>query len=227
MKHLACIMDGNRRWAKARNLPPWQGHHEGLKAAERAVEFCLHNSISVLSLYVFSVENFKRSSQELDFLFGPVLDAACQQLDAYRAQGVQVRLVGDPALFPVQVRNKQQELEYFEGTPQLIVYLLLAYGGQQEIVAVMQRVACAVQAGTLNPAAIHADTFFRYSWLGPVAPPDLIIRTGGAKRLSNFFLYQSAYSELCFLDCMWPDLQIHDLTVALQAFNSAQRNFGK
>ncbi len=228
MNHLACIMDGNRRWAKARNLLPWLGHQEGVKALERTVDFCLSQNIPILSLYVFSLENFQRSEAELDFLFGPLFQEATHKFNAeYRRKGVRIRLVGDRSKFPASVAALVPELEQFEGEEKLLVNLLFAYGGQQEILAVMQRVAQDSKAGLLDPDAITAETFHRYSWLGHVPPPDLIIRTGGAKRLSNFFLFQSAYSELCFLECMWPDIQQSHLEHALQEFNASKRNFGK
>lgn len=228
MKHLACIMDGNRRWAKERNLDPWFGHEEGLKALERTVDFCLEKQIPILSLYVFSLENFQRSAQELQFLFGPLFQEATQHFDTeYRKKGVRIRLVGDRSKFPSSIAQLVPKLEQFDGKETLLVNLLFAYGGQQEMVAVMQRVAQEARDGHLDATAITPETFNSFSWLGNVVPPDLIIRTGGAKRLSNFFLFQSAYSELYFLDCFWPDIQKSHLETALQEFNNSKRNFGK
>lgn len=228
MKHLACIMDGNRRWAKEHNLMPWLGHQEGLKALERTVDFCLEQQIPILSLYVFSLENFQRSAQELEFLFGPLFQEATKKFDTdYRQKGVRIRLVGDRSKFPASIAQLVPQLEKFDGQHTLLVNLLFAYGGQQEIISVMQQVARQVETGMLNPESITAETFHQYSWLGEIAPPDLIIRTGGAKRLSNFFLFQSAYSELYFLDCMWPEVEKSHLEQALQKFNASKRNFGK
>ena len=124
MQHLACIMDGNRRWATERGLSPWLGHQEGLKAVERTVEFCLENNIPILSLYVFSVENFQRSAPELEFLFGPLFSEAAKKFDTeYRAKGIQVRFVGDKSLFPESIQKLAPQLEAFDGKPQLLINL--------------------------------------------------------------------------------------------------------
>jgi len=228
LTHLACVMDGNRRWAKKRGLFPWDGHREGVTAAQRTVDYCLAKNIPYLTLYTFSVENLKRSFEEKSFLFDLIAKFVTDVLLAdYRDRGVCVKFIGDRSLFPEQLRGvfERVERETAYGTV-LTVHLLFCYGGQQEIVAAARTLAEHVARGELTPAAITKELFAATLWSGSIPAPDLVIRTGGNQRLSNFLSYQSAYSELYFSDTFWPDVDEKFLDAALLYFESSKRNFG-
>lgn len=228
VQHLACVMDGNRRWAKKRGLFPWDGHREGLNAAKKTVDYCLNKNIRYLTLYTFSIENLKRSVEEKGFLFDLIARFITDTVLAeYTSKGVQVRFVGDRALFPEQLRSliERVERETAHGDT-LTVQILFCYGGQQEIVAAARELAQRVARGELTPEAITKDVFTSVLWTGSVPAPDLVIRTGGNQRLSNFLCYQTAYSELYFSDTFWPDVDEKFLDVAFNYFESSKRNFG-
>ncbi len=227
IKHLALIMDGNRRWAKKRMLTPWKGHQEGVQAAQRVLNFCLKKNIACLSLYTFSLENFNRSAEEKNYLFEILAHETHKRLPELIEQGVRIRFIGDRALFPESVRSITQDVEEkTQHLDTLQVNLLFCYGSQQEIAHACKMIAQQVQAGLLKAEMIDASTVHSYLWTHTIPDPELIIRTGGRKRLSNFLLFQAAYSELYFLDCLWPDIQENELEEAIAAFDEITRNFG-
>jgi undecaprenyl diphosphate synthase len=228
LQHLACVMDGNRRWAKKRGLFPWDGHREGVTTAQRTVDYCLEKNIPYLTLYTFSVENLKRSLEEKSFLFDLIARFVTDILLVdYRDRGVCVKFIGDRSLFPERLRSvfERVERETAHGAI-LTVHLLFCYGGQQEIVAAARELAERVARGELTPEAITQELFASTLWTGSIPAPDLVIRTGGNQRLSNFLSYQSAYSELYFSDTLWPDVDEAFLNTALSYFESSKRNFG-
>jgi undecaprenyl diphosphate synthase len=227
LQHLACIMDGNRRWAKQRGLISWQGHKHGLDAAYRVVDFCLEKQIAYLSLYTFSTENLKRSAQERSFLFDFLAPQAMSEIIALKNKGVRVQFVGDRLLFPPSIVPlcNQIEKETAEGK-KLQLNLLFCYGGRQEIVAGIKNIFQKIKAGLLTEQDISDEVLEQHLWTKNTPPPDIIVRTGGMHRLSNFLLFQGAYSELYFLDCMWPDVQHSDLEKIISYFDHCQRNFG-
>ncbi|TET34304.1 di-trans,poly-cis-decaprenylcistransferase [Candidatus Dependentiae bacterium] len=226
--HLACIMDGNRRWAKQHGWLPWDGHRAGLKTAQRVVDFCLEQSISYLSLYTFSLENFRRPPQELNFLFNVLMKEMKEALlKKFIAKGVRVTFVGDRSLFPKAVLPICDEIE--EKTKEfsvLQVNLLFCYGGQQELVHGMKVIAQKLKSGELSEDDISDELLEQSLWTAGIPAPDLIVRTGGIKRLSNFFLFKAAYSEFFFLDCFWPELTHIHLNEVVESFHTRQRNFG-
>ncbi len=228
INHLACIMDGNRRWAKQHGWLPFDGHREGLKTAQRVIDFCLKQSIPHLSLYTFSLENFSRPPQELHFLFNVLMQEMKQKLlKEFIRKGVRVSFVGDRSLFPKAVIPVCQEIEeQTKGLSALKVNLLFCYGGQQEIVHGVKSIVQKIKAGLISEDAITDKLVEQSLWTSAVPAPDLIIRTGGVKRLSNFFLFKAAYSELFFLDCFWPELSHTDLQQVVESFYERQRNFG-
>lgn len=226
--HLACIMDGNRRWAQRQGWRAWDGHRAGVKAAGRAVDFCLSHSIPYLTLYTFSIENFKRSEQEKKFLFTILFKELKKDfIQQLIEKGVRVRFVGDRSLFPDGVAKECDEIEAMtQKGAQLQLNLLFAYGSRQEILHGVKTVAQQVANGSLSVDEITDQDFQNCLWTAGTPAPDIIVRTGGVSRLSNFLLFQAAYSELFFLDCMWPDISIKDLDTILEKFNETQRNFG-
>lgn len=224
MNHLACIMDGNRRWASARSLMPWRGHQEGVEAVRRVISFALEHSISYVTLYAFSLENFKRSAEEKNFLFSLMVDKSLQEVASLKQQGIKVQFVGDKEQFPALASKScatiEQETAHCD---RLTLFILFCYGGRQEMVAACKSIA----QQQVDPATLNEQTIKHFLWSADVPDIDLIIRTGGLRRMSNFLQYQSAYSELYFLDTLWPDITTNDLEKALDYFNRCKRNFGK
>ena len=228
LKHLACIMDGNRRWARDHKFETFFGHKKGLDAVQRVIDFCLEKHIKYLSLYAFSIENLQRPQEERRYLFEVLAQEALQDLEIFKRKNVCIKFIGDRALFPASMKPVCEKAEQeTESGAALQVNFLLCYGGKQEIVNATQRIAQEVAQGNLQPEAITPDVFEKFLWTSDMPSPDLIIRTGGQQRLSNFLLFQCAYSELYFLDCLWPDISSTQLESALTYFDKCRKNFGK
>jgi len=221
-------MDGNRRWAQKQGMAPWNGHRKGIEPIKTAVEFCLKKQIPYLSLYTFSLENLKRPQEELDYLFNMLAqEMTNEKLNELYQQGIKVRFVGDQSAFPDKLRATINDItERTASGDKLTLNILFCYGGQQEIVNATKKIVAAIQNGSLNVENITPETFNHYTWLGDQPHPDLIIRTANVKRLSNFLTFQSAYSELLFLECYWPDMTEKDFEKALNEFYSRKRSFG-
>lgn len=226
IQHLACIMDGNRRWAKQQGLKPWIGHKQGIESIRTVVQFALEQHIPYLSLYAFSLENTKRAPEELSFLFNLFNHIPEKQIQELIEQGVQVRFVGDAGAWSKTVHSTQEIEERTKEGKKLHLSVLLYYGGRQEILHAVKKCLAQVQQGLLRVEEVTQELFASYLWTGNLPDPELIIRTGGLQRLSNFLLYKAAYSELYFLNCLWPDLTKADLTTALQYYVTSKRNFG-
>jgi len=225
--HLACIMDGNRRWAQQNGMMPWYGHSQGAESVKTAIQFCIENSISYLSLYAFSLENFNRSALEKEYIFSYLINEADKQLPDFIAHGVSVRFVGDRSLFPAHVLPVCESIEQAtaQGT-NLKVQILFCYGARQELLAATKEIGRRVASGEIKAEDISESMLKEHLWTGAIPEPDLIIRTGGFKRLSNFLLYQSAYSELYFTDCLWPEITAQHLHDAMSSYHHYKRNFG-
>lgn len=226
--HLACIMDGNRRWAKSNGVSSWRGHKEGVKTVERVIDFCLEQKISYLSLYTFSLENFKRPAEELQYLFSVLLQSLKKRVVTDMVQkGVRISFIGDRDQFPKSALSTIQDIERACASgDRLNVQLLFCYGGRQEIVQGVRKAVKKMKAGELDIDALDDAQFESLLWTGGAPAPDIIIRTGGAQRLSNFLLFQAAYSEFFFLDCYWPALQSEQLHNVMNVYTERQRNFG-
>lgn len=228
IKHLACIMDGNRRWAHHRSLPSMFGHKEGIKAVERTADFCLKHNIPHLSLYTFSIENLKRSLSEKQSIFGLLVSYFTDnEIQKFIEKDVRIAFIGDRSLFPAQIIDTCANIE--KETAQgkkLTINFLFCYGARQEITDAVKKIVHAVQQGIVSPEHITDDLIVSKLWLTDIPDPELIIRTGGGQRLSNFLLYQAAYSELYFTDTLWPDFTEAHLIDALTYLNTCQRNFG-
>jgi len=221
--HIAIIMDGNGRWAQARNRPRYRGHREGLVAAKRTVKAARDLGVRYLSLYTFSTENWKRTEEEVAFLMGLISSHLRKEYDFYRENRVRVRHSGDLARLPVALQDEietvTRDTAEYDG---IQVILAINYGGRDEIVRSVNRWLASEQNGnnlTHEALATHLDQ--------PAVPePDLLIRTGGEHRLSNFLLWQCAYAELFFTDVLWPDFSSDDLATAILDFQSRDRRFG-
>ena len=227
MQHLACIMDGNRRFAKKNGLKPWLGHTKGVDAVRTTIEFCVQHNIPYLSLYAFSLENLHRSDEEKQHLFALMVDRIEKHSNEFSEKNIRIRFIGDRMRFPEQVLKSCSEIEdkTASGT-RLQVDVLFCYGGRQEIVAAARQAAQAVLQGTMRVEDITDESFSAQLWQGDIPAPDLIIRTGGVCRLSNFLLYQAAYAELYFSDLLWPEITTEHLQAAVDTFNQRKRTFG-
>ncbi len=228
MQHLAMIMDGNRRWARKNRLSSASlGHKKGVDSVKIAVEFCLKKNIKYLSLYMFSLENFNRSEEEKNYIFNLLDSTLKDNLPEFIKNNISVRFVGDRSYFPKSVVSTINlvEKETFN-LKKLFLNFLFCYGARQEIVSSVKKIAKKVKDGLLNIDDINEDTIKNESWLGGIPDPALLIRTGDVCRLSNFLLYQAAYSELIFLECGWPEINEKILQNCVDKFKSIRRNFG-
>ncbi len=229
IKHLVLIMDGNRRWAKEQGLQAWAGHESGIKPVKTAINFCLDRGIPNLSLYAFSLENFKRSAEELGHLFTVIESVLGDgKLEELVSRSVRIKFVGDRSQFPEKLRKLIERWEQKTATgDKLILNILFCYGGQQEIVAAVKEIARELKRGGLEPEDISGKTIEDHVWMAGIPAPDLVVRTGGAQRLSNVMQWQSAYSELLFLDTHWPAITYEDLEKVVDIYLQRRRNFGK
>ena len=227
VKHIALIMDGNRRWARAHGLPAVAGHREGVKTVERMTQYCLDKGVKYLTLYAFSIENFKRSEEEKSCLFDLIAHGMRSYVKKFMEHGLRIYFVGDRTLFPAHIKESCEAIELdTAGNDRLIVNILFCYGGQQEIVAAACSLARQLCAGTLKESELTCERFACELWSGHCPPPDLVVRTGGMRRLSNFLLYHAAYSELFFTQTLWPDFDIKDIDSMVYDYTFIKRNFG-
>lgn len=228
LNHLACIMDGNRRWATSRGMMPWAGHQEGVIAVRRTIAWCLSKQIRFLSLYAFSLENLARPEHEKRVIFDLLVTKTEEELPQLLEHGVRVNFVGDRALFGADILRRCEQIEQETSScNKLMLYVLFCYGSRQEIVAAAQKLAEKTARGELDPVTITVDMFKRTLWTGDVPDPELIIRTGGYSRLSNFMLFQAAYAELYVTQTLWPDMNDNQLNEAYRFFEESKRNFGR
>lgn len=227
MRHLACIMDGNRRWAHKQGLLLALGHQKGADAVRAAIDFCLKNKIAHLSLYTFSLENLNRSDTEKNFLYTLLIDQCKKRLDELQKAGVSVRFVGNRSFYTSAVLENVITIEKAtEKNTALYVYVMFCYGGRQELEnAALAFARNAIQSG-IKAEDLSIDEFKKLLWMNEVPDPELIIRTGGHQRLSNFMPYQSAYSELYFTPMLWPDMKHEHFQEALSYYEQCTRKFG-
>lgn len=227
VKHLAIIMDGNRRWAKERKQLAEYGHRKGTEKFELLIEYCLRRGIEMVSVYAWSLENFNRSPEEIQHILKILTEWSKTALPDLIKHGVKIRFVGDQKCFPETVRSTINHIEQStaQGT-KLHLNILFCYGGKQEIISAVNNIIKDVKAGKLQDVPSE-EVFKKYLWTEDIPDPDLIIRTGGVKRLSNFLTYQTAYSELYFTDRFWPDITMNDLDAALREYAQRKRTFGK
>ncbi|MFW5828610.1 MAG: polyprenyl diphosphate synthase [Alkalispirochaeta sp.] len=224
-RHIGIIMDGNGRWATDRNLRRTRGHKEGIEAAKRVVLQAIARGVEFLSLYAFSTENWRRAEDEVSFIMGLVARNLRDQYDFYRDNNVRVTHSGNISGLPQEVRREIAAVsrETRENTA-ITVNLAVNYGGRDEIVRAVNRWIDS-QSGTGAPPLAESD-LREFLDLPDVPDPDLVIRTGGEKRLSNFLLWECAYSELFFSPRLWPDWHGDDLDAAIEDFSRRKRNFG-
>ncbi|MEA2090108.1 MAG: polyprenyl diphosphate synthase [Thermoproteota archaeon] len=231
-EHIAIILDGNRRWALEQSLNPWVGHREGAKKVEQLLEWCLNLDVNSITLYAFSTENFRRSKREVEEILRVVEEKLRELLVSKRIHKhkVHVKVIGRVNLLPESLQRLIKDVETTtKDYDEHFLNVALAYGGRAEIVDAARKIGEEVKRGKLMPEDVDESMFERYLYTAHLSKqdPDLIIRTSGEERLSGFLLWQSAYSELCFLDIFWPDFRRIDLLRAIRTYQLRKRRFGQ
>ncbi len=226
-RHVAIIMDGNGRWAQSRGLPRTAGHNRGAEAVRRAVVGAAEIGISYLTLFGFSSENWKRPPTEIDDLMGLLRLYLRSEIAEFHRNGVRLKVIGErERLSQDLVSLIAGAEEMTSGNPGLQLTVALSYGGRSEIARAARHLAERAKAGQIDPAAIDESLFEAHLLTAGMPDPDLVIRTSGEKRISNFLLWQTAYSELVFVDRLWPDFTKQDLEDAIREFRSRDRRYG-
>jgi undecaprenyl diphosphate synthase len=225
--HIAIIMDGNGRWAAARGLPRAAGHRAGRDAVRRTVEACRELGVSVLTLYAFSTENWRRPRDEVGALMELLRESIIAEAEELHRNGIRLRLSGDlESIAPEILQELDRAVALTAGNQALILNVALNYGGRAELVRAARRIAAEAVASRLAPEAIDEGVIAAHLYTAGLPDPDLLIRTGSEQRLSNFLLWQSAYTEFCFLDAYWPDFGREHLAAAIAEYQLRQRRFG-
>jgi tritrans,polycis-undecaprenyl-diphosphate synthase [geranylgeranyl-diphosphate specific] len=230
-EHIAIILDGNRRWATEKMLNPWFGHEKGAEKVDQLLDWCLKLDVKSVTLYAFSTENFNRSQDEIDEIMRIAEDQFRKILTNERIHKneVRVKVIGRVNLLPENLQRLVADVEKATRSyDKHFLNIAFAYGGRAEIVDAARKVAEKVKDGELAVEKVDEETFAKYLYTAYMAKqdPDLIIRTSGEERLSGFLLWQSAYSEFCFLDVYWPDFRVIDLLRAVRIFQKRKRRFG-
>jgi undecaprenyl diphosphate synthase len=225
--HVAIIMDGNGRWAASRHLPRIAGHREGARALRRTIEATIECGVSWLTIYAFSSENWRRPMGEVLDLTGLLRHYLRTEIAELKANGVRLRFIGDRSRFDLDIQRELRTAERDTvGNSRLNLTVALSYGARAEIAAAARAVAEAVQDGRLDPDRLDESAFAGFLATAGMPDPDLVIRTSGEQRLSNFLLWQAAYAELVFLDVLWPDFGRDDFVAALADYARRDRRFG-
>lgn len=226
MEHIAFIMDGNGRWAKARGLPRTEGHRAGAETVRRVLGYCRDAGIRYLTLYAFSVENWKRPKEEVETLMHLLVAYLASEEKTFHENQVRIRYMGRKSDLPAEVREALDRVEAATAAYERQLILCLSYGGRTELAHAAQAIARQVARGELDPEAITEETIARNLYLPDVPDPDLIVRTSGEMRLSNFLLWQASYAELYVTPVLWPDFGEADFQAALASFASRERRYG-
>lgn len=226
-RHVAIVMDGNGRWAKARFLPRLMGHHRGVETARKVIRACSNAGVECLTLFAFSSENWKRPEEEVSGLMSLFVSALEREAAALKRHQVRMRFIGDRSAFSVELQQKIAQVEALTADCTGMHLLIAAnYGGRWDILQAARQLAQQVAQGVLPVAAIDEVAFDAALSTGTLPAPDLFIRTGGEHRISNFLMWQLAYAELYFVDTLWPEFDEAALQLAFVDFASRQRRFG-
>lgn len=225
-QHVAIIMDGNGRWAKAKGLPRTAGHVEGVTSVKRITEECARLGVKYLTVYAFSTENWNRPDMEIDALMGLVITKLEDEI--FMKNNIRFRMIGDMQRLPENVQKRLQEcMDKTAGNTKMTMVVALSYSSRWELARTMQEAAEKVKAGELQPSELTEEYISQHLQTNFMPEPDLLIRTGGEQRISNYLLWQCAYSEFYFCDTYWPDFHEEDLQLAIQDYQGRQRRFGK
>jgi undecaprenyl diphosphate synthase len=226
-KHIAIIMDGNGRWAKKRALPRIAGHHEGMKVVRRITRLANKLGVETLTLYAFSTENWKRPKMEVDYLMKLPEEFLGTFLPELMEENVQVRMMGYEDQIPGHTRNAiEKAMIETRNNTGLVLNFALNYGSRSEIIQAVNKIIDDVNSGTVEKSAITEETFSSYLMTSKLRDPDLLIRTSGEIRLSNFMLWQLAYTEFVFTDVLWPDFNEESLLEAVETYQNRSRRYG-
>jgi undecaprenyl diphosphate synthase len=227
-RHIAIVMDGNGRWAKARHRPRSFGHNAGRKAVREVVEGCLRQGVEALTLFAFSSENWGRPQDEVSSLMELFIRALDKEVDDLHGHGVRIRFIGDLGAFEPSLRQRMtQAMTHTAGNDKLHMNIAVNYGGRWDIVQAARKAAEAVARGEFRADEIDEKVFGHWISLAELPPLDLFVRTGGELRISNFLLWQAAYAELYFTDTLWPDFNQDSLQRAIEEYARRERRFGR
>jgi len=226
-KHIAIIMDGNGRWAKKRGLPRVAGHREGVKSVRDVVEACAQLGVKYLTLFAFSTENWKRPKHEIDTLMKLLIKTLRTETDKLHKNDIKLMAIGDIESLPVEVQRELKEaIEKTKNNKRMVLNLALSYSGRWEIIEAVKGIARDVKSGKIKVEEINDSLFASYLKTAGIPEPDLLIRTSGEFRISNFLLWQIAYTELYICDCLWPDFRRKHLYEAIRDYQKRERRFG-
>lgn len=226
-QHVAIVMDGNGRWAEKRGLPRIQGHKAGIEPVKKMIRCCLEKGIPCLSLFAFSSENWSRPIDEVNFLMELFLESLKNELAELNSNGISIRFTGDRAALKPLLQQQMTEAEALtQQNAQLTLNIVVNYGGKWDILTAAKKMVSAVQNGAMQLEAITEEDFDQFLDNHSLPDPDLLIRTSGELRLSNFYLWQMAYTELYFTQVPWPDFDEHEFDLALASFAARKRRFG-
>ena len=226
-RHIAIIMDGNGRWAVSKKMPRIMGHRAGVKTVRSIVEFCVKEQIEVLSLFAFSSENWRRPKKEVNMLMELFMGTLQSQVDKLDKNNIKLKIIGDKSAFSEKLQNKIFQAEQqTESNTGLTLVIAANYGGHWDITQAFQKITTKILAGELETQDISEELISQNLTTSELPEPDLFIRTGGEQRISNFLLWQLAYTEFYFTDSLWPDFDQSLMTKAINSFKSRQRRFG-
>ena len=227
-KHIAIIMDGNGRWAKSRQLPRSSGHQKGVKSVRTIVKHCAKIGVNTLTLFAFSSENINRPSKEVGLLFKLFLTVLRNETKKLKDNNIKLDIIGDLSVFTPEIQNLAEKTQQLlQNNTGLNLVIAANYGGQWDIVEAAKQIAAKAVNGEIEPESIDKNVFGGYTTLAQYPRVDLLIRTSGEVRVSNFLLWDIAYSELYFCDTLWPDFDTNDLDIAIKNFHSRDRRFGE
>ncbi len=227
-RHVAIIMDGNGRWATARKLPRVAGHAKGVDAVRRVVEACARRGVQFLTLFAFSSENWRRPAEEVSVLMRLFIGALEREVAALHENGIRLRVVGDLSAFEPKLRELIAQAEQrTSANPRMTLTICANYGGRWDMLQAMRRMLAERPELAREPERIDEASFAPYLAMSYAPEPDLFIRTGGEQRISNFLLWQLAYSELYFTDAYWPDFNARAIEAAFESFRQRERRFGR
>lgn len=226
--HIAIVMDGNGRWAKKRFMPRTAGHHAGVKATRKVVELCVASSIKALTLFAFSSENWRRPEQEVSSLMELFINTLQSEIKSLHERQIRIRFIGDCSAFSEKLQSRiRQATELTQDNSGLQLNIAVNYGGRWDVANACNQILAAMRNGDIEQTEIDADLIDRFISLADLPEPDLFVRTGGEQRISNFLIWQLAYTELYFTDALWPDFNEQEFEKALSWYAGRQRRFGK
>jgi undecaprenyl diphosphate synthase len=226
-RHIAIVMDGNGRWAKKRILPRTAGHQAGVKAVQKVLERCGERGVEVLTLFAFSSENWRRPEDEVNVLMGLFVSTLEEQTQTLHENGIRLRFIGDKSAFSEKLQEEiANSEEKTKNNSRLTLVIAANYGGRWDMLQAVRKIAQEVDQGTMSANSISVESIACRLSFPDLPEPDLFIRTGGEYRISNFLLWQLAYTELYFTETLWPDFNEKSLDLAIDAYAGRQRRFG-